>query len=495
MDIIPLFFVVTILLLGYFFSKVFSRFAIKVLRNRKNVYPLGEKETVQTIIEKVIILITIIIAIIYIGSEQASETILSFLEFIPTLLYIILMFVLGSLAINIVVWSVKKLLHYTRTEEIFTRESRAFIIPIIIFLIRLVLYLVLADIIFSFVDFPAIKQILDFLLYPLIIMITLFITIAFINPIRDFSARIYLLNMIHFRKGNTIRLDGRTYQIKSIQNFYTELYNESKGYRIIPNRIMASKEIDFKKPMKELESLQALKDAFVPQKKSHCGPATVQMALSLFNYSVDQQELGAMMRTRTRKSEKEKIAGTHPKALTEAIERITKKKVLARWIGFDRIYDLKRELIVWLNQGALVIVDYKKKYLFPDAKFAHYSLVTGVRGDELLMIDPSQVTGGVYFSDYRDILIGMDTYSDLIKGKRGYIVMAPKGTEAYERIRSNAIYYHRSMYARITKGIEVTLSKMSNPTAISETIPKTLQKYIRQSNQIKRLWKPDSKNI
>ncbi|MGM5487885.1 MAG: C39 family peptidase [Nanobdellota archaeon] len=494
MDITPFIGALVIIMAGYFVSKIFSRVAIKSLRNTRTDF-LNQTETFETISEKVIILFSIVIAIIFVGADQSTQLILSFIEFIPSLLYIILIFVFGSLLINIVVWSVKKLLHYTRTEEVFTRETRAIIIPVLMLGIRIVLYLVLADIIFSIIEVPGIKQVLDFILYPILILIAIFVAIALINPVRDFSARIYLLNIIHFRKGNTIKLDNRSYQIKAIRSFHTELYNK-KGYKIIPNRILASKEIGFDKPMKEIESLQELKESFVPQKKSHCGPATVQMALSLFNYSVDQQELGDIMHTRTRSSDSQRVAGTHPKALTNAIEKVTNKHVLARWIGFENIYDFKREVIVWLNQGALIIIDYKKKYLFPDAKFAHYSLVTGVQGDELLIVDPSQVTGGVYFSDYRDILIGMDTYSELIKGKRGYIVLAPKGTEAYNRIKENAIYYDKSMYNQFTKNIEVFLSRMSNPTSIAETIPPILRRYIRKSDQVKRLWSPKrTKNI
>lgn len=135
----------------------------------------------------------------------------------------------------------------------------------------------------------------------------------------------------------------------------------------------------------------------------------------------------------------------------------------------------------------------RRSIFFPDAKYAHYSLVAGVRGDELLIVDPSQQSGGVYFSDYRDILIGMDTHSELIQGKRGYIVLAPYGSEAFDRIHKGVIYLDENMYDKVTKQMGLYIARMSNLSAITDTMPSFLRKYLTGFNkeeQVSRVWRP-----
>ncbi len=477
---------------GFFISKVVSRFILRFM-NRKQAFE--KKETMQTITERIIITFTVIAAILYLGETTEKEVLQNFLDILPDILIALLVLTLGSIVINLIMWFLKSLLYYTHLEEFLPQELRQAALPIVLVFIRVILYLLLLDIIFTLIDLPGLQTILNFILYPLLALFFIVLIIALINPVRDISAKFYLTNLIHFRPGHIVHIENKQYTIKKIKNFHTELTDNKNNLLIYPHRELAKKAISFKKPMKELETLEDLQKMYVAQLKSHCGPASAQMALSIFNYTHSQEELGKLMKTTTRKSEKD-VAGTHPKEIINAVEKVTKKKVKGEWIGFEKIYDLKNELITWLNQGALIIVDYKKNYLFPKAKYAHYSLLVGVRGDEFLIVDPSGVSGGVYYVDYRDILIGMDTYSQLIKGKRGYIVLAPVGTEAYNRLKEGIIYYHPSMYDRVTKNIEVYLSRLSHPKVISYIIPDKIRKNLnalQPKEQIRRVWKPENK--
>ena len=172
-----------------------------------------------------------------------------------------------------------------------------------------------------------------------------------------------------------------------------------------------------------------------------------------------------------------------------------KRKVKGSWIDIDHITDLKDEIRLWLNEGALIIVDYKKSMLFPEAKSAHYSVCVAVEGDELVILDPSGKKGGVYLADAEKVYRGMDSYSELIKGKRGYIVFAPEGTTAYHRIEEGLIYADPSLYKDLSNQLKKELYKLTEKSELLETVlPLRVKNFIRkwrEKDRIARLWKPE----
>jgi hypothetical protein len=87
----------------------------------------------------------------------------------------------------------------------------------------------------------------------------------------------------------------------------------------------------------------------------------------------------------------------------------------------------------------------------------------------------------------------MNTYSELIKGKRGYIIIAPKGTAAYQRIKDNILYYDVSMYNKVTKNLNLHLTKLSNLSSITEILPSFMKNHLNKvnKNQISRVWRPN----
>lgn len=359
-----LIYVFGILVIGYILSKIISRIIIKLVRTGRYVEPVERKETIQTIAEKVILVITFSIAILFFGVNSKDGMFLSFFDLVPTVVMIVLMFIMGSVIINLFMWFVKRFLEYIRTEEYFSRESRQFVLPVMIFVIQLILYLSLAHIIFSLVEIPVLQTILGFILYPVIILLFFLLAAGLINPMRDFFARVYLLNIMEFRPGTLIKIDEKEYVIKNVRGMYTELHEKTNGLVIMPNRVIASSTIGIVKPVKEMDTLQKLKDNYVAQSKSHCGPASASMALGIFGYHYTQEELGKLMGTIKRKKATG-AAGTHPKSLIETVTRITEGQVVGAWISFDKISSLMKEINIWMRQGGLCIVDYKKKYLFP----------------------------------------------------------------------------------------------------------------------------------
>ncbi|MFH1510510.1 MAG: C39 family peptidase [Candidatus Woesearchaeota archaeon] len=480
----------SILLVGFFLMRFFTRIIIKVRRMTVKEASIKERPF-TSIFEKVFFAAVIITAMFFLGADPRDGFLDKFFGLLPDILLLVLVALLGILAVQLVTWLLEKVLVYTKLQEAAADEIGRNIVPIVLFAAKVLLYVLLADIIVNLIDIPGIESMANYVLYPLTALVFVVFLVVLINPARDFAAGFYLRNLWRFREGNRITYEGNKYTIKEISWLSTELETANGDYLMLPNKLVANRGIEFEKPTRELQTLEDIKNQFVAQLPSLCGPASAQIALSIFKIQSDQQELAKLMGSVVRTNEKQ-VAGTHPKDIIRAVEKYTHNKVLGAWIGFEKIFQFKQEVHTWLSDGALLIVDYKKKYLFPTALRAHYSLVVGIRGDELLIIDPSGKKGGVYFTDYRDVQVGMDTYSELIGGKRGYIVLAPMGTPAYQRLKDKLIYHHPSMYDKLSKALETRLFRITSTPHIVEMLPQFLKARIKnhEKEQITRVWKP-----
>jgi len=489
-EIIKIGITIGILLIGFLLMRVLSRILIKIRRiTGKNASI--KKKPFTTIFEKIFFVIVLTIALFFLGFTSTADFTYKFIQILPTLFLFLLLTILGVLIVNIISWFLEKIIAYSRLEELVIDDISRNLVPLILISVKIILYIILIDFVINIVNIPGLNRLSSFFLYPVIILIFLMIFFVLINPLRDFAASFYLKNLWAFKPGNKIRFNENSYTIMRINWLSTELETKKEDSLVVPNRVLAAKGIEFKKPSKDIQTLEDIKNRFVAQMPSMCGPASAQIALSIFKINSEQKELAKLAESIKRTSE-DQAAGTHPKKLIKAVEQFTKKQVVGIWIGFDKIYNLKQEISTWFNEGALIIIDYKKKYLFPAALRAHYSLVVGIKKDEILIIDPSGKKGGVYFADYRDVEIGMNTYSDLIKGKRGYIVLAPSGSSAYERIKEGLIYHHPSMYNKISKTLEMKLNKITSTPALLDMLPSFLRKHLKsvEKEQISRVWEP-----
>ena len=238
-----------------------------------------------------------------------------------------------------------------------------------------------------------------------------------------------------------------------------------------------------------MDTLEKIKSYYIEQKPSFCGPASASMVLKIFGYNESQSKIGEL-------SNAQVGVGTHPSSLIKVAQDITQNKVKGAWVDVSHITDLKDEIRLWLSEGALIIIDYKKNILFPESKTAHYSVCVAVEGDELVVLDPSGKKGGVYLADAEKVYLGMDTYSELIKGKRGYIVLAPEGTTAFYRIEEGLIYSDPSLYKDLRNKLKSELYRITEKTELLETVlPLRVKNFIkkwREKDRIARLWKPES---
>ncbi len=81
--------------------------------------------------------------------------------------------------------------------------------------------------------------------------------------------------------------------------------------------------------------------------------------------------------------------------------------------------------------------------------------------------------------------------------KRGYIVLAPKGTTAHWRIKNDLIYADKSIYDELSKTLETRLRKiMRQGRILKNSTPNSMKKYLekwsREDDQkLTRVWKPE----
>jgi hypothetical protein len=242
--------------------------------------------------------------------------------------------------------------------------------------------------------------------------------------------------------------------------------------------------LKFKRTQSDLETLEDITQYFVAQNPSYCGPDSMEIALEIFGYKHDQEEIGE-------KANISKEEGVHEEDLMDAAEELTNKEVRTAWIGHDKISDLGEEYKSWFNDGALIVSNFYKPEIFPDATTGHFVLSIGVEGDEILNLDPSGTNGGVYY-------VGEDTLEEAMGDfghKRGYIVVAPKGTTAYWRIKNDLIYADKSYYDELSKTLESRLRKILRQGRIlKNSTPQSMEKYLEKwtaDEKLTRIWNPE----
>jgi hypothetical protein len=256
------------------------------------------------------------------------------------------------------------------------------------------------------------------------------------------------------------------------------------GYNLfIPNHKVLDSRIYVKRARHDISKLEELRARFTAQDRSYCGPASATMMLSFFGFEVTQQKMGKYAGTKV-------PGGTGPRKLVEGVKKASNNAVRGALVEYDKISDLKEEVRAWISEGALIILWFHKPVVFPHVPSrGHYVLCVGVEGDELIIMDPSRETAGVYLVDYRLLqegMMGMDK-------KRGYLVFAKKGSSAYWRISENIIYTDVSAYEELGKSFERYLRKLLRQ---SSTINNLLSEHVFKKLagvKTRQLWKPPEK--
>ncbi|MBI2135412.1 mechanosensitive ion channel [Candidatus Woesearchaeota archaeon] len=482
-----------IIMVGYVIARLGSQLIFAIAR-RKEVVSMGNVRLVK-LFRYLILIAAILAALAYLQVSFIKDTtlIINFLantySLLPNILIVILLIVLAIAIVNLITFGLRRIFDISGISEFMLEQKKEHFLNGMLIFVRTVLYLFTALFLLSLfgVDISGITSALGWVFYGLAALFFLYLFFGTRTMVENLIAGIYLRMSGSFKLGQKVKVEGAEGSIKSISNQGVSIKSDSGYITFIPNREFVKKEISFKNIETDLDTLEKIKSYYVEQKPSYCGPACASMILRIFGYNEPQSKIGELSKT-------EVGAGTKPDVLIGVVQQLTKDKVKGAWINVERITNLKDEIRLWLNQGALIIVDYKKSFLFPESNKAHYAVCVAVEGDELVILDPSGKKGGVYLADAEKVHRGMDTYSELLKAKRGYIVFAPEGTTAFYRIEEGLIYADPSLYEDLSNRLKSELYKLTEKTELLETVlPLRVKGFIRkwrEKDKIARLWKP-----
>tara|TARA_Y100000310_G_scaffold341089_1_gene439082 strand:- start:20492 stop:21997 length:1506 start_codon:yes stop_codon:yes gene_type:complete len=444
-----------------------------------------------------VMIFTILAALVYLRVDLLTDiTVLSDFvtnayKLLPNILLVILLIVLAIAVVNLITFGLKRIFDTTGITEFMLEQKKEHFLNGILVFVRIALYLFTVLFLLNLfgVNIGGVTAAISWFFYGIMALLFLYIFFGTRTIMENFIAGLYLKTSQSFKLGQKIKIGEVEGSIKSVSNQGVTIKSDFGYATFIPNREFVKKEISFKNIETDLDTLEKIKSYYVEQKPSFCGPASASMILKIFGYSESQSKIGDLSSTKVG-------SGTHPNTLIKVVQDITKSKVKGAWIDVEHITDLKNEIRLWLSEGALIVVDYKKKILFPEAKSAHYSVCVAVEGDELVILDPSGKKGGVYLAEAEKVYRGMDTYSELIKGKRGYIIFAPEGTTSFHRIEEGLIYSDPSLYKDLSNKLKKELYKFTEKSELLETVlPLRVKNFIRkwrEKDRIARLWKPES---
>jgi len=489
-----------IIISGYFIAKIGSSLIIAIAK-RKEVIRVKHIRIIK-IFRYLTLILTIIIALIYLRVEFVTDIailtifISNTYNLLPKILLVMLLIVLAVSVVNLISIGFKRLFDITGITDLMADQRKEHFLSGILAFLRISLYLFTALFLLNLfgIDVSGITNAISWFFYGLAALFFLYIFFGTRIFMENFIAGIYLKVSGSFKLGQKVKIGEIKGSIKSISNQGVTIKSDQGYATLIPNREFVKKEISYKNIETDIGTLEKIKAYYVEQKPSYCGPASASMILKIFGYNEPQSKIGDLAKTEI--GTEKKGAGTKPSVLIKVVQKLTGNKVNGSWIDAGYITDLRDEIKLWLNQGALIIIDYKKSTLFPEAKKAHYSVCVAVEGDELVILDPSGKKGGVYLADSEKVYRGMDTFSEFLQSKRGYIVFAPEGTTAFHRIEESLIYADPSLYKELSNKLKKELYKLTKKTELLETVlPLRVKNFIRkwrEKDRIARLWKPDT---
>lgn len=483
---------ILILAIGIIFTKLISKLS-RHLTMRK-VSGEGTAESIKKrksessrVAEYVALIFVILIALMFLNAPMTNSIITQTVNNLPTLISTVLIIVLGFIVVNLVMDLLKRFFEALDLEEFtedFGLSSRAVDIILKVFRIFLYVLVIQMAVVQAGVSSYLLEETLKAAAYAIVFVVALILFFGFKDLVVNYAAGFYLKSSNMFKKGRKVKFKDESGEIRDITKFGTTISTDSGYFMFVPNAEAMDGEVYFKRTKADVETLDEITNYFRAQNPAYCGPASAEMALAIFGYDVSQEEIGDEAGT-------EADGGTDGEDLADPIEELTNGEVYSSYIPYGEISNLKRELKVWLNDGGLVILHFMKPVIFPDATTGHYVLCLGVEGDEILVMDPSSKSGGVYYVSYSDMQEAMKEYDK----SRGYIPMAPKGTTAYWRLKEGLVYSHPKLYDKLSKSLEVQLSKITRKGSIlKEIIPSSVTNFAedwRSEEKVRRLWVPE----
>jgi hypothetical protein len=443
-------------------------------------------DSFSILFEWFIFVLAIIIALSFLGVNAAAIIIQNIISLLPPLISLFLLLFLGFIIINLVIDILSNLLYRVGLGEYLAAvDISKDVLNNIFSGIKIFLYLILLSSSLSYVglNIPSIDMVVIVLLGAIIILFGALVFYAFKEVARNFIAGIFIEKNL-LKTGQRVKIGEFNGEVIAVTNHGT-LLKLPTGYNVfIPNKQVLESNVFIKRARAEINKLESIRANFVTQMPSYCGPAAASMALSFFGFDVTQEDLGRLSETRV-------PGGTAPKRIVTAVKKASGNAVNGVLIRYEDIYNLKEEVKSWLSEGGLLILWFKKPVIFPEKKSrsGHYVLCVGVEGDELIVMDPSTQTAGVYLVDHR--LMEEAMASDFDRKSRGYIVLAKKGTSAFWRINQGLIFSDVAAYKGLSKSFERYLKRLLRKTAsLHDLIAEPVTETIKGETKITPLWAP-----
>ncbi len=478
---------IAVILIGLIAAKTVGKVLGFILKKQRLTF--STVDSVTRSIELFVFVLSLIIALSVLKISVAEVLVSKVMAFIPSFVIFFLVFILGYILVTLIIDAISYLFikfgseSYLEEFGISKRILSSFFLVVKFFLLLILLMLSFSAV---GVDISLFSSFFNTLITAIIILVLALFFFGFKEIFENFFASLYIERNI-IKPGQSIKIENEVGEVIGV-DIHGVMLRSGSGYNlIIPNKEFLKKEFFIKRARSDISKLEAIRTKFIPQKNYFCGPASASMMLSFFGYNFSQEDVGKIAGTSS-------PGGTKPLDLINAVEKLTKTLVKGQLVRYNQIYNLKDEVKSWIADGAMLLMWYKKPVLFPTKKSrsGHFVLCVGIEGDEIIIMDPSPQTAGVYMADYRLL----DEAMSETDKKRGYLIFAKKGTPAFWRIQEGLIYANVASYKNLSKSFERYVNKLIRKKSIvNEMLSEFVFTEISNDpeNQIKKIWVPEKK--
>ncbi len=418
------------------------------------------------------------------------------LQYLPSILAMLILWLLGYIILTLLFYFVNKVfLRYIDDylEDLDISENA---VKMVIGAFKWIVFLIYATLTLNVIDASLVvaNVIVTGVVLAVVILGMFFVGFSFKERVANFLLMPYVRSVL-LKPGQKVKFDGQQGEVVEINRHGVVLGNKKKMKILIPHTVVIKEKLELSVPREDLGHLEELVKNYVVQLPSHCGPASVSMMLNFFGYKVSQEKLaklsGLTIRPKNERHNFKKNYGTDPPGLIKAVEKVTKKNVKGAYVKYADIQSLTEELKAWLSEGALVLLWYKRPILFPMRKSqaGHFVLAVGMEGKNILVMDSSIHTPGVFLIDSELMENAMAEFEK----QRGYIVFAKRGTPAFWRIENDLVFGDVSLYEDLSKTVEKELMKvLRQTTGISSFKSPVIRLFFDSTSKVKQLWVPPS---
>lgn len=409
--------------------------------------------------------------------------------YLPRLLTVLLLGILGVIVIRIATQIMKNFLQTSGVRS-YIRETGLSVnsVNLLVGSFKAFLYLLLFQVVVSQLNIGStfISEIINASSWALAFLIAGLIFYGFKDLFQNFAAGLYLKNSRIVRSGEEVRIDDEPGEIRDVSLFSTTV-NTGSGYTVLtPNKEIMENNLRFKRAQTDLDTLEEISSYFVAERKGYSAAASLEMALEILGFRKGQEEIQEKMEDIEPEEEESEL--TEEQKAQRTISELTNYRLNSAWIETERIGDLGDELKAWFNDDALTLVKMDKEVAGGEKGEVGYVLATGVEDEEVLLVDPAEES--VYYVQKDKLLDSMDFDGG------GYLVVAPEGTTSFWRIKNDLIYSQLEHYKEISKTLESRLQKIVRQGRILQnSTPEPVREYLekwRSDEKSALLWKPEN---